>query len=197
VDDPIGETWAFCDGGVVKRNPSPVAGTWACCVVDRAGTHLVEHSGYIVPGNSPLEGHPRTTRALVSNNDSEFYAALMALEAAPDNWAGRLCTDSQVTANRIVRVRRGGGIDPIPYEWEQRAWRAMRRLGIFRIVQLGGHPTKEDLQRGYRIASDGRKLQVSRHQVWADEECTRLARGVEAALGLGLQDAEQGAQAQA
>jgi ribonuclease HI len=149
-------TAIYCDGGVIARNPSPVGGTWAWCHVDAAGARIAQGSGVLpVPGTT--------------NNVAEFCAAVLALEAAPDGWTGRLCSDSQVTLGRLCW---GWKLTGLPLDWVQRGSLVLQRLGLVEAVLLQGHPTAADLRAGIGAK---RGYPVSAHNVFCDQACSREA----------------------
>jgi hypothetical protein len=155
----------YADGGVIGVNPSAEGGTWAYLHLNPEGTEpTLRMSGVCVP---ELEGMPT-----ISNNYTELYAAVAALEAAPDGWEGRLHTDSHVTRCRLVNVR--PGMAGIPDELRDRlfAQRARFKLTPDRVVLLDGHPTRAQLESG--VGKRGNP--VSRWNVACDEACNRAAR---------------------
>jgi ribonuclease HI len=155
----------YCDGGVIRVNPSPVGGTWAWIAVDAAGMRLGAASGVI----------PAPPGGTVSNNLSEFVAAVRALESVPPEWTGTLYTDSNVTRGRLMD---GWALNGLPPEWIARGAAALQRhtragQRTFRAVLLQGHPTAADLAAGVGAK---RGLPVSAYNVACDAECTKLAR---------------------
>jgi ribonuclease HI len=173
----------FCDGGVILRNPSEIGGTWAWCAVTQRGDHILEASGYLIPSTAP-EGlaHFRMSDAFITNNQTEFYAAMRGLETMSAGWSGILASDSQITLKRVERIMDGWTV-PLPANWELRMSNAIGRLGKIRLRHVPGHPTASDLARGYTIKQfrgaggkmEPRQVRVSRHQVWCDEQCRQLA----------------------
>jgi ribonuclease HI len=153
-------TDVFCDGGVCVKNPSPHGGTWAWCHVTAAGEVAASASGTVTPAEC---GTPA-----VSNNQTEFLAALLALEALPAGWSGRVLSDSGVTIARFQGARTRGLSDA----WVSRMDAALARLGTLEWVLLGGHPTRADLGKGFR--SDGKP--VSKWNVHCDRECGKRAK---------------------
>jgi ribonuclease HI len=152
----------YCDGGALKKNPSPLGGTWCYCHVDAAGNQLGAASGVVTPADVGLPA--------VTNNFTELLAAVLALESLPEGWAGTLYTDSNVTRCRLTGAK--PRFNGIPLNLANRTLAVRRRLGDFRVVLLGGHPTKADLAAGRR--KDG--LPVSAWNVFCDERCGREAR---------------------
>lgn len=172
----------FTDGGVIGRNPSELGGTWAYIMVPTSptfGIHdwpeamqpyatwlkgrcVVRDSGVVAPSDIGLK--------FVSNNVTELWAAMEALERMPAGWGGNLCTDSGVTQCRLVN--KSPSFRGIPADLRDRFWKARQRAGAFRVTLLSGHPTKAHLAAG--IGKRG--TPVSEWNVACDEECNRLAR---------------------
>jgi ribonuclease HI len=153
----------YCDGGVIARNPSEVGGTWAwCLVVD--DTMKLYRSGVIVP----------VAGTVITNNMSELYAAIMAIETLPRGWDGTIRSDSRVT---IGRISRGWNLRNVPEDLARLVDAVRTRLAdeadlgfaTFELVQ--GHPSREDLARG---VGRKRNLPVSKWNVWCDRECNRV-----------------------
>lgn len=167
----------YSDGGVVGRNPSATGGTWAyCCIGIEYGAERIRAaaSGLITPG-SLRHPHP-----VISNNFTELYAAVRAVEAAVHElgWDGVppkeipqrerivLYTDSQVTQFRMTE---SASFKNVPGWLEQSAVRVRRYCK--KVVLLGGHPTKEELAAG----RDSRGLLTSKWNCWCDRQCRELA----------------------
>ena len=164
-------TALYSDGSVVERNPSPYGGSWAWCGVDAEGHRIIEQSGFLAP---------TAKMPLVTNNHTEFVAALSALAAMPDGWTGKLYTDSQVTLFRINTIRHSATARPqnLPEAWVVRAAAVLNRLGHVALYLVAGHPSAADLDAG--ITPDG--VAVSPHNVWCDEACR--SRNRQARLGI-------------
>ena len=170
----------YGDGGLIGRNPSRVGGTYAWCRVNGKGERVHGASGVIL---STLEGERRLLRPgdfvldiPVTNNISEFLALLLALESLPDNWSGSVYSDSRVTLERLFK---SASLANLPLEWIDRGATARRRLGTLVPVLLKGHPSQEDLARGYRVVQTDRgpeRRRVSPHNHWCDERCSEQAR---------------------
>lgn len=158
----------YCDGGCIGRNPSQHGGTWAFVVVDKFGNRIAESCG-VKPKPSGLP--------YVENNLMEYIAAVRALEWLPKGWTGTLYTDSN---NTIGRLFQGWTTNGVPEEWVDRALVALRTVGPITPVLLKGHPTQEDLARGYarvpvRGTSKHKQVPVSHHNVRCDELCNLQA----------------------
>ncbi len=157
----------YADGGVVEVNPSPLAGVWAFCTVAADGLRLHESSGVILPYEvlpDPVRGQ------VVTNNHAEFYAVMKALTILPDGWSGSVCSDSQVTLDRISGKCR---LQYLPQAWIEQVSRQLRRLGTLEYVYLKGHPTRKALTRG---TYGDKQMPVSIHNVWCDQACQREAQ---------------------
>lgn len=150
----------YTDGGVIKKNPSAIGGTWAWCAVDAEGNRVAQASG-VVP--APLG---RT----VSNNHTEQIALVKAMEALPEGWSGRFYSDSQVALGRVFL---NWATNNLPKNIIERTNAARLRLGKCDWRLLQGHPTKAELEAGWGVK---RELPVSVHNVWCDKACTREAK---------------------
>lgn len=150
----------YADGGVIRKNPSDIGGTWAWCGVDAAGNRVIERSGaFPAPDSRP-----------VSNNHTEQIAITLALEAMPDGWSGSVYSDSQIALGRVFKNWRETNL---PANISQRSAKAVKRLGKIQTVLLQGHPTKGDLELGI---GKKRNLPVSIHNVWCDKACSAAAK---------------------
>lgn len=154
------------DGGVIKKNPSDIGGTWAWVAVDAHGNRVFEASG-VVP--API-GRP------VSNNHTEQIALTLALEAMHDGWSGTVYSDSKIALGRIFS---GWREKNLPANISERSRNAVKRLGRIETVLLQGHPTKDDLKNGI---GKKRNLPVSIHNVRCDWLCGEAAKKHLAAL---------------
>ena len=158
----------YTDGGVVGRNPSTIGGTWAWVqVADDGLTRLRSYIGVVTPSDIGLPE--------VTNNLTEFLAALYGLESMPRGWAGTVYTDSGVTKARITDGRKFNGI---PDHFVSRLHAIRQQLGAYRVVLLGGHPTALELHRGFR--RDGKPCSV--HNVYCDQRCGEEAARFRAKL---------------
>lgn len=149
----------YCDGGVIGRNPSPIGGTCAACLVNATGERIACKSRVITPQDVRL---PQVT-----NNISELWAMLLGLRMLPDGWSGTVYCDSWVT---ICRVFRMGKMENVPAFMVRETEKQLARLGKMTYVLLDGHPTKEQLA----VGKGKRGHPVSIHNVWCDEACQRL-----------------------
>lgn len=123
----------YADGGVCGSGTSQIGGTWAVCAVDENDELVWEKSGF------------HKVEAGTTSNQSEFLAAVVALESMELGWSGTLASDSQITLGRLFK---GWSTKNLPLEYIERARRALARLGVITPLQLDGHPTKEQLKTG-------------------------------------------------
>lgn len=157
-------TALYTDGGVIRKNPSEIGGTWAWCQVADTGERFEQRSGVVTPAQIGMPW--------VSNNYTELLAAVEGLEQLPEGWCGVLYTDSFVTLTRISPETKKPKWKNIPDNLRLRAEAAKARAGWFKVVLLGGHPNKTELASGRR--KDG--LPVSQWNVWCDKACGEEAR---------------------
>lgn len=156
----------YVDGGVVKKNPSPIGGTWAWCLIDNDEI-VLSGCGSILP----TPGFPG-----ISNNYSEMVALLEGLESTRSMWSPqfRVFSDSQVTLNRVFGNWRWSNL---PETLEMRYLR-LQQDPKFRDLEcflLHGHPSKKELEIGFK-----RGLPVSKWNVWCDRECTKVSLALQA-----------------
>jgi hypothetical protein len=160
----------YCDGGLVRTNPSPWGGVYAWVQVDtRTNTMLDNGGGLILP--------VQWETGSITNNQAELVAMLSAIGSWPLGVEGVLYTDSALTIGRVF------GNDPLTnLPGRMAAWvRSTKRgpkIGLLSPMLIAGHPTKVDLGRGAN--ADGRP--VSEWNVWVDDECNRLKYQFEAGL---------------
>ncbi len=145
----------YADGGVIRSNPSPYGGTFAWLLVDENDKRISCDSGVIEPKNVGM--------LKITNNLSELWAAISALEAMPPNWAGTIWSDSKITCYRLTTSDKFNGI---PRDLKYKCLR-LRRWAKWKVRHLGGHPTKRELLAGV----DGRGLVVSKYNCWCDLRC--------------------------
>lgn len=132
---------------------------WAWCHVDAGGWRVREESGVLTPDD--------VERAAVTNHHTETYALLLALEALPDDWSGRACSDSK----NALRVFFGeGSLRKLPAAWRPRIGAVLKRLDRIEAIRLDGHPTRAQLAAG--IGKRGGP--VSHHNVRVDALCTQV-----------------------
>ncbi len=161
----------YTDGGLAGANPSKIGGSWAFVIVER-GVQTHAASGFITPAD--------VGRDVVSNNASELWATLEAMEYVAAGWDGVLYTDSYVTLCRIRRTKKQASLKGIPPPMRARLAAAKARLGLYSVCLLAGHPTLRELAEGRRQRNG---LLASPWNVACDEMCTEevakfLAKGV-------------------
>lgn len=150
----------YTDGGVIKKNPSEIGGTWAWVGVDADGRAVVERYGAV----------PCPPNRKITNNHTEQIAIVKALEEMPDGWSGKVLSDSNCALGRVFK---GRSEKNLPKNISERSKKAVRRLGEIETVLLQGHPTKKDLASGIGAK---RGLPVSIHNVRCDELCGLAAK---------------------
>ncbi len=148
----------YTDGGVIQKNPSPIGGTWAYCIVI---DNIVHSSGSGVIGVS-------SDWPTVSNNYSEMMAMIRGLEAISTyRVLFDVSCDSAVTIGRIVNSYAWRNL---PNDLVLRYQKLRERFNDFKgidFVQLDGHPTRDQLRSG--IGHRGHP--VSQWNVWCDKQC--------------------------
>jgi hypothetical protein len=155
----------YADGGLLRVNPSPIGGMWAWCHVDQGGARVRSASGMLLVDE---------IGAAVTNHHTENLALLLGLEALPDGWSGRVCTDS---LNALRVFCHEGRVGKLPSAWYPRIGRVLARLGRLEPVLLKGHPTRAELTAGVgtKRGRDGvrRTYPVSEHNDWCDRACSQ------------------------
>lgn len=155
----------YTDGGVIKKNPSSIGGTWAWCAVNEEGSNLRSDEGVIDIATARTWG-----LEAVTNNLTELYALCKAMTSLPDGWSGTVYSDSQISLGRLfLGYKKWEGIPDELREWAQTS---VARLGTVKPVLLDGHPTRAQLAAG--IGKRGNPC--SAHNVWCDEQCTRVGK---------------------
>jgi hypothetical protein len=154
----------YADGGVIGRNPSPVGGTWAWCLVDRHGQRIRSRAGAILPRDAQVEA--------ITNNLTELLALVCGLEEVPTGWGGTVYSDSWVSLQRVFLAAKLNNVPP----WlvtRLHALQSSGHLAAMRYVLLDGHPTQAQLASG--VGKRGNP--VSEHNVWCDRACGGIAAG--------------------
>lgn len=105
----------------------------------------------------------------ITNNLTELLAALYALESVPDNWNGTIFTDSRIT---LFRVTNGVKFAGIPQGMIDRAMK-LRRNRKYKCSLVGGHPTREELKKGFKRKNG---LPVSQFNVFVDGQCKKAIK---------------------
>lgn len=151
----------YTDGGMIGSNPSIIGGTYAWCEV--VGSELLRwESGVILPAH--LNGRR------ITNNITELWAVLSALEELSADWDGVIHTDSLITLRRMTNKSPSmKGIPRKMLEW----WGAIRRKhrGKVRFNLVAGHPSQKELEDGFNRYGKP----VSAWNKWCDDECRRMA----------------------
>lgn len=154
----------FCDGGVIRKNPSTIGGMWAFRLLEDNEV-IREHASIVFPAHIGLDA--------VSNNLTEMLALINGLEALPRDWKGTIYSDSQVTLGRAFMGWKWNGI---PEPIKERFRLARLRLVYWdteeiSYVLLAGHPTRAQLAAGTGHSG----LPVNIHNIWCDKACNMLA----------------------
>lgn len=145
----------YSDGSTIGPNPSPKGGAWAVVAINEDQV-VWEKSGLLTPKSTGLPS--------ITNNFAELYGALIGLESMEKGWSGTLFTDSLVTLQRLKKPwRKGNGI---PEYMVERIFKVYKKLGEFNVALVYGHPTKQELQDGFK-----KGIPVSKWNVWVDEIC--------------------------
>jgi len=153
----------YTDGGVIGGNPSFTGGTWAFAAVkDNADPWKIGH-GMIVPRQM---GTP-----VIGNNQMELLAVIRGLQAMPEDWCGIICSDSQITLGRIFKKWKLNNIPKWMIAELMIEKSRLKYWNMFQSLLLCGHPTKEDLERGF--GDNGNP--VSTYNVLCDSMCNREA----------------------
>jgi ribonuclease HI len=152
----------YTDGGVIGKNPSPIGGTWAWCLIENGEDFKRCGSGIVLPEDG-VDGK-------VTNNVTELTAILEGMESLPESWQGVICSDSQITLGRVFEGWRLAGVpDPLYERLEAIRGRLRGDLARVKFQLLQGHPTRADLVRG---VGKKRGLPVSQWNQWCDEQCS-------------------------
>jgi ribonuclease HI len=152
----------FVDGGVIKKNPSTIGGTWAARLL-RDDLIVCEVGGAITPAQAKLPA--------ITNNLTEMLAMIRGLQLLPVNWTGTIYSDSQVTLGRVVWGWKWQNIPPWLHKEYQRERRRLAHWEDLTWTLLDGHPTKAQLAAG--IGKRGHP--VNAHNVWCDKACQAAA----------------------
>lgn len=166
----------YTDGGVVQKNPSPFAGTWAYVIVDHNGTVLEEVSGLLYPKTLENEKRGLITSGglLVTNNQTEMLALLMGLTRIPPQEPRVvICTDSKVTIGRAFQGQTWKNIPPWMTDLYKNLRAQLPHWNKYQAILLQGHPNKKELDA--HIGTSGRPVSI--HNVRCDELCHQ--RGAE------------------
>lgn len=153
----------YCDGGLIGRNPSREGGTWAWRHVI-SGVPVRSDRGILRPEDIGTE--------VITNNNTELYAILRAIDEVHTGWRGRVNSDSRIALGWVFK---NFDTRNVPNVLLRRLLRIVGTAATENMepILLQGHPTKEDLIRG---TGARRSLPVSVHNVWCDRECGKLAR---------------------
>lgn len=147
----------YCDGGVIAVNPSNFGGTFAWRLVYEDGTARGAGSVLTFSRN----GGP------VTNNQTEMLALLTGLERLPNDWAGTIYSDSQITLGRVFESWKWTHIPAWMHVMFKMQRQRLENWEQIKYVLLAGHPTRAQLFSG--VGKHG--YPVSEHNVWCDKAC--------------------------
>lgn len=153
-------THVYCDGGVIRRNPSPFGGTWAFALVTSDDVCLHSDSGLFLS----------TPSFKVTNNISEQVAIIKALEFLPEKWSGTVCSDSLVALGRTFN---GWKKNNLPRNVIERLDSVLTKFNSLDYELLQGHPSREELIVG-RGSRTGQRVSI--HNVLCDNLCSSQAK---------------------
>lgn len=185
-------TWnLYADGGCIGRNEagggSRIGGTWAYRAVrDDGVTQMGTYGARVLPGIIKDWDHPELSPIVglwtygerVSNNHMEMWAVLMGLRGLADinpKEGIHIYSDSQITLGRLFH---GWAWNGMPIRVRELVERFMGKLIIKDHTLLKGHPTAEDLERGYGTRPSGRTYPVHARQQDCDIDCNKAAQVV-------------------
>lgn len=154
----------YTDGGVVKKNPSPIGGTWAWILVKDDNHIISSHKGFISPKDMQMGD-------FVTNNQTELLAVVQGLCYLDNYEVVEICSDSEITLGRLFR---GSPFKNIP-EWMKSALEQEKErlinFKLFTYELMDGHPTAIEVLHGI-----GKKGHVtSRFNVMCDDMCKQVA----------------------
>lgn len=156
----------YTDGGVIQKNPSPIAGTWAYVKTDQHNEMISCKKGILLPID--VFSKP------VTNNQTELLAALYALQSIDRDDTATIFSDSAVTLGRIFNSYRWKNIPPWMHDIFRQTTQRLQYWSVhqrFGGVLLAGHPTRKELAVG-----KGRNgFPVSKWNVRCDELCGEAA----------------------
>lgn len=156
----------YVDGGMIKRNPSTIGGTWAYIIVALAdGSIYKQDSGVVTPSDFGVPA--------VSNNQTEMYAMLQGLKALPVTSLVNVYSDSMITLGRINSGWKWTNIPPFMHEIYKAERKRLIAWPNYFFQLLDGHPTQAQLD--YGIGKRGHPVSI--HNVWCDEACRAQAEG--------------------
>jgi ribonuclease HI len=152
----------YVDGGVIRKNPSAIGGTWAARLVED-GRVLWGTGGVITPKEAQMPE--------ITNNLTEMLALVRGLSLLPDDWQGTVYSDSEITLGRAFMGWKWKNIPLWLHHEYQAQVKRLKYWPVIRYVRLDGHPTREHLATG----KGKRGGPVSVHNAWCDEACGHAA----------------------
>lgn len=166
----------FCDGGCIRKNPSPIGGSWAFVVVDSEGCLLREHSGVIDAKLLGVGGY-------CTNNVSELYALCYGILDLPAVWwtdaIVDIYSDSECTLGRIFLHQSLNGVPPWLVTMVRNVREHLKKLR-FTYTLVAGHPNRAELELGKTIERRNKQgkitqiggVPVSKWNCFCDSLCT-------------------------
>jgi hypothetical protein len=166
--------YLYTDGGLLMAHPA-IGGTWAYVLLNRERGFLASDSGIVLGSQEPRPHLLHRTLCftdvpIVKNDLTEMVAVWQGFCHLPDGWSGTVCTDSELTIERLTEIKPW---NTIPAWLREEMHRHVRRLGSLEYILYAGHPTKADMARGYQVKESGRCLPVSEWNVLCDTLCNQ------------------------
>ena len=183
----------YCDGGVIRQNPSPIGGTWAVRFV-KDGQIAAERSGVITAAGATVTDNMRSAILAglfvvseiptISNNLTEMLAVLEGLSRLSANWTGAVYSDSQITLGRVFLGWKWSNL-PDSFHRDYQAARA-RLVNWAQIshVLLAGHPSAAPRARSGRGIARGGGAGMSKTILTDVNGWTPLIDAITAELGM-------------
>lgn len=160
----------YCDGGLMKENPSLIGGSWAWVGVDENRRLLIARADVVLV----------TPGGIISNNTVETMAIVKALQAMPDDWDGTIISDSDCALTRTFGNPPFSGC---PRNVKEALQDEVLRMGDMSMIHVHGHPNQDDLDGvngfcektglplGHKTDKNGNLLPVSMWNKYADSLC--------------------------
>lgn len=165
----------YCDGGLMKKNPSSIGGSWAFCGVDSERKLLIAYADIVVCKESQI----------ISNNTTETIAICKALELMPIGWDGTIISDSKVALTRTFSNPKFTGC---PGNVRIRLKEAFNRLKVKNYIHVAGHPIITELKGEFgfdnetnlplsrKLSDSGKQMPCSKHNAYVDALCNQVMK---------------------
>lgn len=155
----------YTDGGVIKKNPSSLGGTYAWILVDEDDETILDSGfGTISPD--------RMGTLFVTNNQTELYALLKGLKSLYDGDIAQICSDSEITLGRVFKNYSFTNIPNWMQDKLKEEKKRLQNFSKFTYTLMDGHPTLAQLESG--IGKRGHT--TSKWNKWCDEHCNEASR---------------------